>query len=155
MVKFGLIQFKCYSLDSASRKMESIRSWQGSLPMRNYNSMSFSRKVFLGGVPWDSTSEDLINAFSQFGNVTVLWPQKDGGYISHHGGIDLGSERSVSPKGYCYLLFDHESCVQELLAKCARDPSNGGEYFRLSSPKFKTKSIQVHSTRSKCICFID
>ncbi|KAM7537099.1 hypothetical protein Aperf_G00000069447 [Anoplocephala perfoliata] len=131
------------SASSASRKLDSIRSWQGNLPMRNYNSMSFSRKVFLGGVPWDSTSEDLINAFSQFGNVTVLWPQKDGGYVSHHSGIDPGTERSVSPKGYCYLLFDHESCVQELLAKCSRDASNGGEYFKLSSPKFKTKSIQV------------
>ncbi|VUZ48754.1 unnamed protein product [Hymenolepis diminuta] len=131
------------SANSASRKLEPIRTWQGNLPMRNYNSMCFSRKVFLGGVPWDSTSDDLVNAFSQFGNVTVLWPQKDGGYVSHHNGADALSERSTSPKGYCYLLFDNESCVEELLAKCTRDPTNGGEYFKLTSPKFKTKSIQV------------
>nr|CDS32532.1 growth factor receptor bound protein [Hymenolepis microstoma] len=131
------------SANSASRKLESIRVWQGNLPMRNYNSMCFSRKVFLGGVPWDSTSDDLVNAFSQFGNVTVLWPQKDGGYVSHHNCSDAASERSTSPKGYCYLLFDNESCVEQLLTKCTRDPTNGGEYFKLTSPKFKTKSIQV------------
>ncbi|VDN98449.1 unnamed protein product [Rodentolepis nana] len=130
------------SANSASRKLESIRIWQGNLPMRNYNSMCFSRKVFLGGVPWDSTSEDLVTAFCQFGSVTVLWPQKDGGYVSHHNCSDSSSERS-SPKGYCYLLFDNESCVEQLLAKCTRDPTNGGEYFKLTSPKFKTKSIQV------------
>ncbi|MTV28312.1 hypothetical protein FTX61_23420, partial [Nitriliruptoraceae bacterium ZYF776] len=101
--------------------------------------------VFLGGVPWDSTSDDLINTFSQFGNVSVLWPQKDGGFISHHHSNDIGIDRSMSvaPKGYCYLLFEHESCVAELLTKCTRDASNGGEYFKLSSPKFKSKSVQV------------
>ncbi|VDM32836.1 unnamed protein product [Hydatigera taeniaeformis] len=133
------------SASNASQKLETIHRWSGKLPMRNYNSMCFSRKVFLGGVPWDSTSEDLINTFSQFGNVSVLWPQKDGGYISNHHNNDIGNDRSMSvaPKGYCYLLFEHESCVAELLAKCTRDASNGGEYFKLSSPKFKSKSVQV------------
>ncbi|CDS42399.1 cytoplasmic polyadenylation element binding [Echinococcus multilocularis] len=133
------------SANNASQKLETIHRWSGKLPMRNYNSMCFSRKVFLGGVPWDSTSDDLINTFSQFGNVSVLWPQKDGGYISHHHNNDVAIDRSMSvaPKGYCYLLFEHESCVAELLAKCTRDASNGGEYFKLSSPKFKSKSVQV------------
>ncbi len=102
--------------------------------------MSFSRKVFLGGVPWDSTSDDLICTFSQFGNVTVLWPQKDGGYASHHH-HEGSNDRSMTPKGYCYLLFEHESCVAELLQRC--DDSNGGVFFRLSSPKFKAKDVQV------------
>lgn len=144
---FMITDYLCFS-GNASQKLETIHRWSGKLPMRNYNSMCFSRKVFLGGVPWDSTSDDLINTFSQFGNVSVLWPQKDGGFISHHHNNDIGIDRSVSvaPKGYCYLLFEHESCVAELLTKCTRDASNGGEYFKLSSPKFKSKSVQVSLT---------
>uniref|UniRef100_A0A5K3FDX1 RRM domain-containing protein n=1 Tax=Mesocestoides corti TaxID=53468 RepID=A0A5K3FDX1_MESCO len=133
------------SANHVSQKLETIHHWTGKLPQRNYKSMSFSRKVFLGGVPWECTSEDLIGTFSQFGNVSVLWPQKDGGYVSHQHGIEGGNDRLVStaPKGYCYLLFEHESCVADLLAACSRDPVTGGDYFKLASPKFKAKGVQV------------
>ncbi|VEL31934.1 unnamed protein product [Protopolystoma xenopodis] len=55
--------------------------------------MTFSRKVFLGGVPWDSSSDDLVAAFMRFGYVSVLWPQRDGTTSSNQFG------RSSSPRG--------------------------------------------------------
>lgn len=128
------------ALDNVAQKLDVILHWSGTLPMRNYKSMNFSRKVFLGGVPWDSSSEDLIYTFSQFGNVSILWPQRDG---CSPGSSHDSHERSAAPKGYCYLLFEHESCVCELLSRCSRDPVTNGDYFKLSSPKFKSKDVQV------------
>ncbi|KAA3682214.1 cytoplasmic polyadenylation element-binding protein [Paragonimus westermani] len=126
------------SAGTVAQKSEAAYHWSGKLPVRIYRSMSFSRKVFLGGVPWDSTSEDLIIAFARFGNVMVSWPQQEG---SHLGCITRN--RSMSPKGYCYLIFEHESSVNELLAACARDPTTGGDYYKISSSKFKSKDVQV------------
>ncbi|VDP69449.1 unnamed protein product [Echinostoma caproni] len=122
---------------SIAQKSEAAYHWSGKLPVRVYRSMTFSRKVFLGGVPWDSTSEDLVMAFSRFGNVTVSWPQKDGNQY-HQGHV-----KHPSPKGYCYLIYEHESSVSDLLAACVRDPNNGGDYYRISGPEFKSKNVQV------------
>lgn len=128
------------SANSAAQNCDAIYQWIGKLPTRNYKSMSFSRKVFLGGVPWDSNSEDLLYVFSQFGNVSVVWPQREGlpGGTSHS-----AHYRTSTPKGYCYLVFDHESSVNELLSRCLRDLTTNGDYFKISSPKFKSKDVQV------------
>ncbi|THD22458.1 hypothetical protein D915_006652 [Fasciola hepatica] len=125
------------SASSVAQKSEAAYHWSGKLPVRVYRSMTFSRKVFLGGVPWDSTSEDLMMVFSRFGNVTISWPQKDGSPY-HQGHI-----KRPTPKGYCYLIFEHESSVTDLLAACVRDPGNGGDYYRISGPEFKSKNVQV------------
>lgn len=128
------------SASNVAQRMDVAYQWSGKLPMRNYESMNFSRKVFLGGVPWDSSSDDLIYAFSRFGNVSVLWPQRDGyAFCSVHD----NSDRVSTPKGYCYLLFEHESCVCNLLSCCVRDPISGGDYYKLSGPKLKSKDVQV------------
>ena len=37
-------------------------------------------QVFLGGIPWDITDNDLKAAFSQFGNVRLEWPTQ---HITH------------------------------------------------------------------------
>ncbi|CAL8087333.1 unnamed protein product [Calicophoron daubneyi] len=124
------------SASAVAQKSEAAYHWSGKLPVRVYRSMTFSRKVFLGGVPWDSTSEDLIMAFSRFGNVTISWPQKESCF---HGMYS----RNVSPKGYCYLIFEHEASVADLIAACVRDPATGGDYYKISSSKFKSKDVQV------------
>ncbi|KAF7261089.1 hypothetical protein EG68_01611 [Paragonimus skrjabini miyazakii] len=126
------------SAGTVAQKSEAAYHWSGKLPVRIYRSMSFSRKVFLGGVPWDSTSEDLIIAFARFGNVMVSWPQQEGSHLSC-----MTRNRNISPKGYCYLIFEHESSVNELLAACVRDPTTGGDYYKISSSKFKSKDVQV------------
>ncbi|XP_018645466.1 cytoplasmic polyadenylation element binding protein (cpeb), putative [Schistosoma mansoni] len=66
------------SASTVAQTSEAAYHWSGKLPIRVHRSMTFSRKVFLGGVPWDSTSEELVRAFSRFGNVSVCWPQKEG-----------------------------------------------------------------------------
>ena len=80
---------------------QSTAVWSGSLPPRNANKSAFSCKVsdywaylmaqedlgsfscfespfiaqvFLGGVPWDITEKDLLNAFGCFGSLRVEWP---------------------------------------------------------------------------------
>ncbi|TGZ70048.1 hypothetical protein CRM22_003395 [Opisthorchis felineus] len=125
------------SASTLAQKREAAYHWSGKLPVRVCRSMAFSRKVFLGGVPWDSTSEDLIMAFSRFGNVTVSWPQQDGSQFN------AIRSRNPSPKGYCYLIFDHESSVTDLIDACIRDPTRGGDYYTISSSRFRAKDVQV------------
>uniref|UniRef100_A0AA82N807 RRM domain-containing protein n=1 Tax=Schistosoma mansoni TaxID=6183 RepID=A0AA82N807_SCHMA len=125
------------SASTVAQTSEAAYHWSGKLPIRVHRSMTFSRKVFLGGVPWDSTSEELVRAFSRFGNVSVCWPQKEGSSsTSTH-------IKASSNKGYCYLVFEHEVSVTELLANCVHNPTTGGEYYTISSPKFISKDVQV------------
>ena len=58
-------------------------------------------KVFLGGVPWDITENNLIQAFRPFGNIRIEWPGKDSSSI---------------PKGYLYVIFEHDKQVRSLLS---------------------------------------
>ncbi|KAH8874950.1 Cytoplasmic polyadenylation element-binding protein isoform 1 [Schistosoma japonicum] len=125
------------SASTVAQTSEAAYHWSGKLPSRVHRSMTYSRKVFLGGVPWDSTSEELVRAFCRFGNVNVCWPQKE---ISSS--INTYSKPS-STKGYCYLVFEHEASVSELLANCVHNPTTGGEYYKISSPKFISKDVQV------------
>ncbi|CAH8517676.1 unnamed protein product [Schistosoma intercalatum] len=125
------------SASTVAQTSEAAYHWSGKLPIRVHRSMTFSRKVFLGGVPWDSTSEELIRAFSRFGNVSVCWPQKEGSSSSNT------HLKASSTKGYCYLIFEHEVSVTELLANCVHNPTTGGEYYTISSPKFISKDVQV------------
>lgn len=34
--------------------------WCGELPIHNYVNPIFSRKVFVGGIPWDANENDLV-----------------------------------------------------------------------------------------------
>ena len=75
-------------------------------------------KVFLGGVPWDITETNLVQAFRPFGNIRIEWPGKDSSSI---------------PKGYLYVIFEHEKQVRNLLSACTQDFGNGGGswYFKV------------------------
>ncbi|CAH8533416.1 unnamed protein product [Heterobilharzia americana] len=121
----------------ASETSDAVYHWSGKLPVRARRTMTFSRKVFLGGIPWDSTSEELVRIFSRFGSVTICWPQKDAMQSSN-----TNTEPSTT-KGYCYLIFDHEVSVSQLLAKCAHNSATGGDFYKISSPKFPSKDVQV------------
>ncbi|CAH8480732.1 unnamed protein product [Dicrocoelium dendriticum] len=125
------------SASAIAQKSEAAYHWSGRLPVRIYRSMTFSRKVFLGGVPWDSTTEDLLIAFARFGTLTVSWPQQEGNHLF------TARTKSTTPRGYCYLIFEHESSVSELIAACVRDPTTGGDYYKISSATFKSKDVQV------------
>ena len=97
-------------------------TWRGQLPPRSHNNKTLSCKVFLGGVPWDITESNLIQAFRPYGNIRIEWPGKDSSSI---------------PKGYLYIIFEHEKQVRSLLSACTQDFGNGGGswYFKVSSLK--------------------
>jgi len=118
---------------------EATYTWSGHLPMRSWpnrttsagggNGAALSCKVFLGGVPWDITEATLMAAFSCFGNVRIEWPGKDS---------------SAVPKGYLYVIFEHEKQVRMLLSACTHDYGSGGSwYFKVSSKRMRNKEVQV------------
>ncbi|KAG5446680.1 Cytoplasmic polyadenylation element-binding protein 1 [Clonorchis sinensis] len=57
--------------------------------------------------------------------------------------VQCDSKSKPSPKGYCYLIFDHESSVTDLIDACVRDPTRGGDYYTISSSRFRSKDVQV------------
>jgi hypothetical protein len=71
-------------------------TWSGPLPPRCQNNSPLSCKIFLGGVPWDISDQILVAAFKPFGNIRIEWPNKD---------------NSSTPKGYLYIIFEHEKQV--------------------------------------------
>jgi len=103
--------------------------WSGQLPQRIQRNCSFSCKVFLGGVPWDISEAGLIAAFKPFGNIRIEWPGRDNNAI---------------PKGYLYILFEHEKQVRSLLSSCTHDYGCGGSwYYKVSSRRMRNKEVQV------------
>lgn len=44
-------------------------TWSGVLPPRSHRNMTYSPKVFLGGIPWDISEQSLIAIFKQFGTI--------------------------------------------------------------------------------------
>ncbi|CAH8450681.1 unnamed protein product [Heterobilharzia americana] len=112
--------------DKASQTSVAVYYWSEKLPV-----------FFLGGIPWDSTYEELVRVFSRFGNVTVSWPRKHAMQSTN-----TKTEPSIS-QGYCYLIFDREVSVSQLLAKCVHNSIMGGDFYKLSSSKFASKDVQV------------
>jgi len=103
--------------------------WSGQLPQRIQRNCSFSCKVFLGGVPWDISEAGLITAFKPFGNIRIEWP---------------GRDNIAIPKGYLYILFEHEKQVRSLLSSCTHDYGCGGSwYYKVSSRRMRNKEVQV------------
>ena len=44
---------------------------------RRYKNPTYSPRVFLGGVPWDTTEATLLALFQPFGNLVIDWPGKE------------------------------------------------------------------------------
>ncbi|KAI6658553.1 Cytoplasmic polyadenylation element binding protein (CPEB) [Oopsacas minuta] len=120
-----------------------VCTWSGVLPSRRYRNPVYSSKVFLGGVPWDITEEALLSTFKQFGPLCVEWPGKE---TKHH---------RHPPKGYVYLIFEHEKSVRLLLQLCTSEGPDSGEfYFKVSSRRMRNKEVQVIpwvQTDSNCV----
>jgi len=121
------------SYRSAATVHEANCTWSGQLPPRASGAstdLSYSSKVFLGGIPWDITEESLLQIFGQFGQVRVEWP---------------GRDITTPPRGYLYITFESEESVKELLTRCTHDFSNGGSfyYYKISSNRMRSKEVQV------------
>uniref|UniRef100_A0A1B0DG66 Uncharacterized protein n=1 Tax=Phlebotomus papatasi TaxID=29031 RepID=A0A1B0DG66_PHLPP len=83
---------------------ESSCTWNGVLPTRQHTTVTYSTKVFLGGVPWEMSEECLMAIFRPLGVVRIEWPGKE--------------NRSSRPRGCAYLIFNEEDQVRKLLEIC-------------------------------------
>ena len=109
---------------NAASLCDPICTWSGDLPPRNYKNATYSRKVFLGGVPLDMTEFSFTHAFKQFGSIKVEWPGKE--------------NVSSRNKGFVYIIFDAERHVKSLLQACTHDNRNGNSwYFKIPSSRSK------------------
>ncbi|XP_013166591.1 PREDICTED: cytoplasmic polyadenylation element-binding protein 1-B, partial [Papilio xuthus] len=103
--------------------------WSGQLPARGVDaSGGYSSKVFVGGLPWDITEDDLLYSLRNFQPVRVEWPGREGGC-------------GASPRGYAYVTFESERRVRSLLA--AARCESGNWYYRVSSRNMRNKEVQV------------
>ncbi|KAK7485875.1 hypothetical protein BaRGS_00022870 [Batillaria attramentaria] len=89
----------------------------------------YSRKVFVGGLPPDIDEEEITAAFRRFGPLVVDWPHK------------AESKSYFPPKGYCFLIFQDELSVQNLIEMCLVDDEK--LYWCVSSPTMKDKPVQI------------
>uniref|UniRef100_A0A158R4Q2 RRM domain-containing protein n=1 Tax=Syphacia muris TaxID=451379 RepID=A0A158R4Q2_9BILA len=107
-------------------------TWSGELPTRNYVNPSFSKKVFVGGVPWDITEADLVNGFSEYGVSSIELPKKS----------IFGNNSSITSKtvGYAYMVFQEEDSIKKLLnVGCI----SAGEYHFKLSIRRGQESIEI------------
>lgn len=73
------------AIESAAKKYrcaaqisEATCCWKGKLPPKQYKTpIVYSTKVFVGGLPWDITEEDIIKEFGVFGLCRVEWTNKE------------------------------------------------------------------------------
>ena len=125
---------------SKFNQQRSCEYWEGVLPKRKKlsgeaNPPVYSRKVFVGGVPWDITEEQLRTAFAKFGSFMVQWPTRDS-----------ASASNVRIKGYLYLIFDNKDSVWNLVEQIKEvgAESNGGSVtFNFRIKCNRNKHVQI------------
>jgi cytoplasmic polyadenylation element-binding protein len=101
--------------------------WFGRLPPKVYTENSlYSRKVFLGGLPWDVNQAHLVQLLHKYGPVKLEIPGKD---QKHPRASTMNKCQERSTPGYVYIIFEHESSVQRMLYDCRKDIKNGGEHY--------------------------
>ena len=116
-----------FNKNDFDRKYNQQHTWSGRLPPKIYlDNGIYSRKVFLGGLPWDVNQNHLTQILQKFGPVKLEIPGKD----SKHPRVSVISKTPErATPGYVYIIFEHESAVQRLLAECRKEMKNGGEHY--------------------------
>uniref|UniRef100_A0A8R1I8I1 Cytoplasmic polyadenylation element-binding protein 3 n=1 Tax=Caenorhabditis japonica TaxID=281687 RepID=A0A8R1I8I1_CAEJA len=130
---------------------QSSASWHGELPPRDYTSPTFSRKIFVGGVPWDITEAALKDSFGEFGSCAVEWPGQEARYRSGQSNVmppnaNLRAHSKYSGQattGYVYMIFEDERAVAALLHECSQEIGGAGEwYFKIRAQRSKSTEIR-------------
>jgi len=104
--------------------------WAGRLPPKTYTENAlYSRKVFLGGLPWDVNQQHLVNSLQRYGSVKVEVPGKD---AKHPRVSSISKTQERSTPGYVYIIYDQEASVAKMLADCRKESKNGGEHYYYS-----------------------
>jgi len=101
--------------------------WSGRLPPKIYTENSlYSRKVFLGGLPWDVNQQSLLQSLYKYGSVKLEIPGKD---AKHPRVSNICKTQERSTLGYVYIIYENEASVQKMLADCRKEHKNGGEHY--------------------------
>ncbi|KAK6024942.1 hypothetical protein OSTOST_09170, partial [Ostertagia ostertagi] len=94
----------------------------------------YSRKVFVGGLPIDIEEDELVETFARFGSLVVDWPNKN------------ETKSYYPPKGYVFLIFDHETSVRTLVQHCTVEDEK--LFLFISSPMSAEKlKVQIRPWR--------
>jgi cytoplasmic polyadenylation element-binding protein len=133
-----------YYRSSASLR-DATCTWSGVLPCRSHKFISYSPKVFLGGIPWDISEQTLMQILKPFGQIRIEWPGKE--------------HNAAQPKGYVYVIFESERQVKALLQACSiqdssvctsssEDSSSSiavseNYYYKISSKRIREKEVEV------------
>ncbi|PAV56220.1 hypothetical protein WR25_01296 [Diploscapter pachys] len=122
----------------------------------------YARKVFVGGLPIDITSEEIYSTFQVFGNVVVDWPRRPENANRNNALHDDdimnqlmgggGHKTARSMTGYVFLVFEEELAVQRLVKACHME---GDRYYLfVSSPTMRDKPVQIRPWRLSDIDFV-
>ena len=88
----------------AAQISEATCCWKGKLPPKQYRvPIIYSTKVFVGGLPWDITEDDLIKEFGVFGPCRVEWTNKEKYNLlssSLNGNQQMNASNQYEPPGY-------------------------------------------------------
>ncbi|XP_052889013.1 uncharacterized protein LOC128297419 [Anopheles moucheti] len=129
---------------SSAAHYDATCTWSGVLPPRSNRLVTYSSKIFLGGMPWDISEQSLVQIFKPFGTIKVEWPGKE--------------QQATQPKGYVYIIFESDKQVKALLQACTYTSStnNGSIHgnhggisagtkinFKISSKRIKSKDVEV------------
>jgi len=107
-----------YNPNSSITRVKGSLSWDGYLPPRIHETGEFSRKVFLGGVPWDVTEIHLQQTFGRYGDFKVEWPS------------NFNAKRNTT-KSFLYLIFSNLSSIPLLLNDCAVEQHGGSVTYTM------------------------
>lgn len=76
----------------AAQISEATCCWKGKLPPKQYKTpIVYSTKVFVGGLPWDITEEDIVKEFGVFGPCRVEWTNKEKFNANQHNNVQVHS----------------------------------------------------------------
>lgn len=101
---------------------------------------TFSRKLFVGGLPLDITKDEIIAHFSKFGKVLVDWPLRSDTSFSICS--TASQQRSM---GFAFLIYDCEPSVHLLIKHCYID--NDKYYIFMSSATINDRPVEVRPWR--------
>lgn len=96
---------------SSAAHYDATCTWSGVLPPRSHRLVTYSSKIFLGGMPWDISEQSLVQIFKPFGSIKVEWPGKE--------------QQATQPKGYVYIIFESDKQVKALLQACTYTYTSG------------------------------
>jgi hypothetical protein len=117
--------------------------WIGQLAAKSYpENAIYSRKVFIGGVPWDCENQALQCCLNKYIGVKLENPGKD---QKHPRASSSSKSNDQQKPGYTYAIFDNEIAVQKLIADCREETKNGGKhyYYRIYVPQQQQQQQQI------------